>query len=76
MNLKQKIDDLYNKSRSKSYVHNLNYLYSILQIKVYNSTLRDYNYTFYKDINLLSTTMYWQWNRKDMAMMPFLWIKF
>ena len=50
MNLKQKIDDLYNKSRSKSYVHNLNYLYSILQIKVYNSTLRDYNYTFYKDI--------------------------
>ena len=50
MNLKQKIDDLYNKSRSKSYVHNLNYLYSILQIKMDNSALRDYNCTFYKDI--------------------------
>lgn len=50
MNLKQEIDDLYNKSRSKNYLHNLNYLYSILQIKMDNSTLRDYNCTFYKDI--------------------------
>ncbi len=50
MNLRQKIDELYNKSRSKNYVHNVNYLYSILQIKMYNSTLRDYTCTFYKDI--------------------------
>lgn len=49
MNLRQKIDELYNKSRSKNYVHNVNYLYSILQIKMYNSTLRDYTCTFYKD---------------------------
>lgn len=51
MNLKQKIDELYNKSRSKNYVHNTSYLYTILQIKMYTPALSDYNSTFYKDIN-------------------------